>query len=299
MTTIAGCRRVVCWGYPPSDKHSHRHIWNSFARAARKMGIEGVCVEGTDDDRLALRAGDMVFAIDIWSERLAPAIRGIKYVLHNFPGDHEIFDSPMRDEDFVRLQVYTSTAAGERLGTCRYWLAENRTLTQPWGTDLFSEEFYEPVFNAASREAVFVGAVWDTAGQGNAAEITELREVLAANGLRFVHRTQITEEEMITLVRGARLAPAIAGSWQAENNYLPCRVFKNVSYGQLAITNVPRFFDLFSECSLNAVTMPELIGEALTLKRDQWVSLVLDQQRVAAKFTYRESLCAIEEAFSR
>jgi hypothetical protein len=37
----------------------------------------------------------------------------------------------------------------------------------------------------------------------------------------------------------------------------------------------------------------------LTLKRDQWVSLVLDQQRVAAKFTYRESLCAIEEAFSR
>jgi hypothetical protein len=262
------------------------------------MGLQGVCVPGTDEDRLALRPGDMVFGIDIWDERLAPAIRGVKYVLHNFPGDHPIFDSPMQDDQFLRLQVYTSTASGEKLGSCRYWLAENRTLTQPWGTDLFAEEFYEPVFNASSREAVFVGAVWNTDGQGNAAEITELKEVLHANGLRFVHRTQISEEEMIALIRAARLAPAFAGFWQEANNYLPCRVFKNVSYGQLALTNVPRFFDLFDGCSLLAESVPDLIGEALTLKRDPYMSMVLDQQRVVSKFTYRESLLAIEQAFA-
>jgi hypothetical protein len=37
----------------------------------------------------------------------------------------------------------------------------------------------------------------------------------------------------VAAIRRSRIAPAIAGRWQVEHNYLPCRMFKNISYGQL------------------------------------------------------------------
>lgn len=260
------------------------------------MGLESHWLPGTANDTSRIRGGDLVIAADVWSEHLGPAVPGARYVLHNFNAEHPVFHG-LDDLDLVRLQVYTSSARGERLGPLRYWTAENRVLTQPWGSDLFAEEFYDPVFNAHSRDAAFVGAIWNTDNQGNTGTVRELEDALAANGLRFQHKTQVSEDEMIATIRGARIAPAFAGPWQVEHNYLPCRVFKNVAYGQVAVTNVPRFYDLFADCSLQGESIQELIREALTLKRGEWAEMVLAQQRVVARFTYRESLQTIERAF--
>lgn len=41
------------------------------------------------------------------------------------------------------------------------------------------------------------------------------------------------------------MAPAIVGSWQKSVGYIPCRIFKNISYGQMGITNSQTVFDLF------------------------------------------------------
>lgn len=295
--TIAGCKRLVCFG-GKSTQHSHRHIWEAYQRTALKLGLQAAWVDDTKDGHNEIRAGDLVMCIDVWSEHLAPAVHGARYVLHNFGPEHEVLWSTLGPKQFLRLQVWTYHAHGERIGSCRYWCEENRTLQQPWGTDLLAEEFYEPAFNSTSRDAVFVGAVWNTDGQGNEPEIDELRAALKSNGLRFVHRTQIGAEEAITLTRAARMAPAIAGAWQVANGYLPCRVFKNVSYGQLAITNVGRFYDLFTDCSLQSETIPELVVEAMSLKRGEWADMVLCQQKVVAQFTYRESLAAIDKVFS-
>ena len=50
-----------------------------------------------------------------------------------------------------------------------------------------------------------------------------------------------------------------------SRNYFPCRVFKNVSYGQLAMTNVPGLQELFRGCGLVATTIEPMIAEALAL----------------------------------
>lgn len=41
------------------------------------------------------------------------------------------------------------------------------------------------------------------------------------------------------------MAPAIQGEWQCRQGYIPCRIFKNISYGQFGITNSKTVFDLF------------------------------------------------------
>ena len=41
------------------------------------------------------------------------------------------------------------------------------------------------------------------------------------------------------------MAPAIQGPYQCGKGYIPCRIFKNISYGQWGITNNQTVYDLF------------------------------------------------------
>ena len=48
-------------------------------------------------------------------------------------------------------------------------------------------------------------------------------------------------------IMNAQMAPAIVGKWQQEKGYIPCRIFKNISYGAMGITNSYHVYKLFNE----------------------------------------------------
>ena len=291
--------RVVVWG-GRRDLHSHSHIHRHFFRAAQALGLRAVWVEDEPAARDALTPGALVIAADVWAKHLAPAAPQVSYVLHNFDGSHplcrELEQSPER---LLRLQVWSNDALGEPWGVARSYYREGRTLFQPWGTDLLAGEFLAPIANRESTDAVFVGAIWSERSShgelGNEDAIEELRAALAANGLAFRHLTHVSDAENVEAVRAARLAPAFAGAWQVSRNYFPCRVFKNVSYGQLAITNVPAMQDLFLGCGLNTTAVEPMVEEALALADGDYLELVREQQRIVSHYTYRESF----ESFAR
>lgn len=290
-------KRLVFWGL--TDGHdSFRHIWRHYKYASERLGKETLWVEDTHYSRQELlESGDLVFAVDIASYKLGQAVPGVDYILHNFGPAHPIWED-LPQERFLRLQVYTNACEprGVRWGPVRRYDAAERTLYQPWGTDLLADEFREPVFNPRSTEVPFVGSVWDGDGQGNMQAIGELREIVDAHRLVFRHYKHIDDEENVAVVRAARLAPAITGSWQVEQDYLPCRVFKNVSYGALALTQVPKFRDLFKECFTSFGSVGQIITDALALNETEYLELVRAQQEVVKQYTYKESLEAIERA---
>lgn len=45
-------------------------------------------------------------------------------------------------------------------------------------------------------------------------------------------------------------APAVQGDWQVDKGYIPCRIFKNISYGRFAGTNNPTVSQLFGDYAL-------------------------------------------------
>jgi hypothetical protein len=98
------------------------------------------------------------------------------------------------------------------------------------------------------------------------------------------------------MIRNGRLAPSVTGKWQVENDYLPCRTFKAVSYGQLALTNVPYFRVLFDGCFTSYGSVSQIITDALALTETEYLELVAAQQEVVKRYTYRESLESIERA---
>lgn len=292
-------KRLVVWG-GTRDLSSHRWIHRAYLLNAQKLGIDAVQIEDGDGASAALRVGDVVLAADIWSDYLV-AVPGVRYVLHNFSGDHPLCESLAETpERLLRLQVWTHDATGARWDDYRQFDRKARTLFQPWGSDLLAEEFLEPVFNALSRDVTFVGAVWAEPSPygelGNVAVIDEVREGCKRFGLKFRHVTQIGQGEMVAVLREARLAPAFAGGWQVQHGYLPCRVFKNVAYGTLAFTNIAEAETLLSPATVGDGSVEGTLSEALALSRGRYLALVREQQRQVARYTYRESLQAIERA---
>jgi hypothetical protein len=240
-----------------------------------------------------------VIAADVCGKQIGNAIPGVNYVIHNFDGADPLCRTVEPDR-LLRLQVWTSDAYGLPLHTFRQYDPDSRILFQPWGTDLLPEEFYEPVYNPSATTVPFIGAVWSDLTSkpgtelGNKTMISELERLLLLRHLSLRLYTHISDTENVQLVRAGRIAPAFAGRWQTEHSYLPCRAFKNVSYGQLGITNV---FLLAHRLSFPVGSLEEQLDWALSLKRNDYLELVREQQRFVSNYTYRDSIQAIGRAF--
>lgn len=290
--------RVVLWGLRDETGDSFQHIWRHFTHALDQAGKPYVWVPDEVAFRSVIEPGDLVFAVDVAAHHLGAPVEGADYMLHNITDDHPVRDG-LEPERHIYLQVWTNACAdrGESWGPVRRWDRHSRVLYQPWGTDLLADEFMDPVFNPDSTVVSFVGSVWDGNGQGNVNEIIRLRKAVEKRGLTFDHRAGVSDEHNAELVRASRFAPAVAGAWQVEHEYLPCRVFKNVSYGQLAVTNVPRFQELFGADAYVSEDIEDLVDYALGLPEESWLDLVRAQQEVAKDYTYATSLEMIGRAF--
>lgn len=114
----------------------------------------------------------------------------------------------------------------------------------------------------SKNNAVFVGSIWSS----NYTNIVKLIESCKKHNLKFeqygslvcgefvnlkikdivTDRTSKSVRENVELVQQAFLAPAIQGQTQlTRGNYIPCRIYKNISYGALGVTNNPEVWKMF------------------------------------------------------
>jgi len=76
-------------------------------------------------------------------------------------------------------------------------------------------------------------------------KISPLRRACAKNKVSFKHKFSISPQENCDLILHSYFAPTIVGKWQDEEGYIPCRAFKNASYGQYLVTNSKTVYNLF------------------------------------------------------
>lgn len=290
--------KVVLWGLQGNTGDSFQHIWRHYAHALERNRKKCYWVADKPASRGFIDPGDLVFAVDVAAHHLGAPVDGADYLLHNILDDHPVRQG-LDPERCVYLQVWTNDCAdrGESWGPARRWDSHARVLYQPWGTNLLPDEFYPPVYNPEARSVAFVGSVWDGNGQGNVNEIAQLRKTVGERGLTFVHHVGVSDAYNVEVVRESRFAPAVAGAWQVENEYLPCRVYKNISYGTLGVTNVPRFHDLFGDAAVVDTDIDDLVAWTLAIGETDWMDLVAAQQEVVKDYTYRTSLEMIGRAF--
>lgn len=76
-------------------------------------------------------------------------------------------------------------------------------------------------------------------------------------------------------------------------------MFKNVSFGQLGITNIPDFKSVFDGSMIFSLDIEEMIESALSLSSSKRVDLIIEQQRKVAVHTYDKKLKFISDCFDR
>lgn len=289
--------KIVIWGLK-KKWHTHRFIFQAYYETLKKCSIPVIWVEDEEENKKYIEPGDLILSAEVqgkmvpekfrFEEYNLPVRDDIFYCLHNFK---EIFLEKINPKNLLKLQVYSHIAESfPKLHEAVHFDEKNKILFQFWGTDLLPNEFKKPVFN--NNKLVFwIGSVWNNKyNQGNTEQIEELKRALKKYGLKFIKLRFVPDWLNIFLIRRSRIAPAIAGKFQAEIDYLPCRMFKNISYGQLGFSNIKKFNDIFKNCSVYDEDIKKMIEKILSLNKDSYVDLVKKQQEICKNFTIANHL---------
>lgn len=242
MINLATCKFCI-WGLKNGGYDTFRHIYEAFERALKFMGrevmwIDASCMSGIDFSNTFFITMDTVVDREINS---IPLRSDCFYAVHNSVMSHQDRFDGLDLLIYYRFLYQIGSKVLET--TC-----SNNRVDFPWATNLLPNEIIKPsrVFNYESKVVNYVASAWNSASR----EITAFGNACTDNGIEFRHIGQgftgaVSVDENCRLVRASYLAPALTSQEQTETGYIPCRIFKNISYGQFGITNSAAVNDFF------------------------------------------------------
>jgi len=278
MKSLGKYKKIIIWGHPLYS-HTTSYVMHGYFKAFDRLGYETYHINtGMEDIKNAIIITESVVDGDV------PLDKSNLYVLHNCdPAKYK--EAGVR---FVFLQVWTKDclAYAEKINTYTYRAKD--ILLQPWATDLFPEEIdLDSVVRPISNKMYWVGTyVKGDKDFANGGAID--RFMIGLPGIKFVHikpwGKPATFEENKQYIRESYVAPAIAGVWQKEVGYLPCRVWKNISYGHFGATNsesVRQVFNYHGEEVVYSDNETELAERCIEFKdHPHYYNIVRDQMAI-------------------
>lgn len=247
-------KRAIVWGHK-LHSHTQSYVHYGFYRAFKALGYETLWLDNSDD------VSDMVFDNCIFVtegqvDAKIPLNKSCKYIVHNpneerYEGLHkinvQIWHNQIQGQPIPNTHPSFSSRRNELLlRTSPYTNISKDTVWQPWATDLLPHEIdLSTARNEMdNRECVWVGTYGDrTSEYQNTVELDLFFDECRKNDIKVTiinpWVNPLSPKENRELVNKAFLAPAIQGPWQVARGYTPCRFFKNISYGHMAITNNP------------------------------------------------------------
>jgi hypothetical protein len=295
---------VVIWGHP-LHSHTHSYIHNAFARAFDYRCDKWYWLDNNKPFKeynitlpkkcLYLTEGQVDSNIPLEPESY--------YILHNCK--MEKYKNSIPYNHILGLQVFTKACnpVSKPLNNSEFIRFDGKTLYMPWGTDLHPHEIDKFIDNIVdinthkTKECHFVGMLLDDPWK-------LCKETCNENNIDFVNtggfKNNISVEENILRIQKSIIAPGFQEPWQVDNGYIPCRIFKNISYGKMGITNNPIVNELFNNKlifdSNVKIATQKGIDFSLTPDTNLIKELMLE---IRNKHTYLNRINDILEAFNK
>jgi len=242
--------KVIIWGHK-LHSHTHSFIHYGFFKAFNNLGYKTYWLDN-NDDITNFNFENSLFITEGQVDQKIPLSDNCFYILHNcnITKYQRLYDT----NKCLLLQVYTNDCLKykfEKIEDYIYINKQSKIICMPWATDLLPDEINEVKKSlnlSKNQNAVFIGT--KGGGQfGNENEINGFAKACAENNIPFniYNNFKRSFKENLELIKNSYMAPAIQGHWQCENGYIPCRIFKNISYGQMGITNSETVYNLFNK----------------------------------------------------
>jgi hypothetical protein len=251
--------KIIIWGHK-LHQSTHSYVHSSYYRAFKYLGYETYWVDETDDISSIDLSDSIIFTEGSVSEKM-PINSSSKYILHHV--DSSNLDIPQ--ENILNLCNYLHREEMyEKIAELTYWDKNTKTLYQPWGTDLLPHEIDENDYvryNPSPRDLNYVAMLCDKELWWWVQEFANL--LMEKNNCEFrIFTQQVSDQENRELIRNSFLCPDFRANWHLECGYIPCRIWKNISYGRIVGTNSPFIKRALGEHVVYAGT-PETLYEVL------------------------------------
>lgn len=250
--------KVIIWGHK-LHSHTHSYVHFGFFKAFKHLGYDTYWLDN-HDNVTNFDFSNSLFITEGQVDQKMPLRFDCRYILHNCEDEiscplespqskyYELFNA----DCCIRLQVYTHKYLKNnvtKLDDYIYYNKQRKIIYMPWATDLLPDEIDENKRNLNTRQhnsAVYwVGTIWDGIF-GNREKLDKFAHACQENNIQFIHNMHLNPEKNIEVIKKSYIAPAIQGKWQCDEGYIPCRIFKNISYGQWGVTNSKTVYELFN-----------------------------------------------------
>jgi hypothetical protein len=264
MSIKNNIKQIIIWGHK-LHSHTHSYIHYGFEKAFKHLGYQTYWLDNSDNIT-GINFDNSLFITEGQVDSNIPINPTSYYVLHNCNFDKYKTLDPTK---ILTLQVFTLDAHKYKAKPIKntigcYCLSD--CIFIPWATDLLPHEIdnninnLNNILNSKDNNVYLVGMPiypWD-----------EVQMYCLANGLKYnqvggFSKNNVDSAENMRLIQNSKLAPSVQNQWQAEHGYIPCRIFKNISYGKMGLTNNKTVMELFENKILYSENIHTLMNLGL------------------------------------
>lgn len=311
-------RKVIIWGYP-LHSHTHSYVHYGWYKGFKHLGYETYwfddkhnipaqfdftdCLfitEGYADDNIPLHPSNIYF-VHVGRNpykylRIGARFIDIRYNVTDINDCNYQYNLADKElEEVSKVTFYEKDASTLDLNPQfqKGNLVMYEAAYMCWATDLLPDEInFNDRFILPENPPVtyFLGSI----GEGNKQELNKMIKGCEKNNIKCILNNPwvnpLDFETAKTLVQKSIIAPDIRGSGDPNKpnetgtqhkriGYIPCRLFKNISYGKLGASNCKRLYDLFGNMILFEEDEEKLVQLCLDkandkeyiLKQMEWV----------------------------
>jgi hypothetical protein len=329
-------QKIIIWGYP-LNSHTHSYIHGAWYKTFKYLGYDTYWFHD-DNYPIGFDYSNSLFITEGYADKNIPILKSSTYFVHicinpqkylekecrlidvrfnvnqindcNYSYNFDKKESVKIDEVSYYNKFTNDSILSDKF---RKGIGEYEALYLSWATDMLPEEFnYEDRFISRERKIYHIGSI----SESNIIEIKNFSKAVQENGIEFIHRNPWTDpctwKEVKVLTQKSYIAPDLRGSaLRSEINgkidtganhkligYIPCRIFKNISYGQIGATNSKSVKELFGENVIYNDDEYNLFYDTDRKRGD--VEYILEQMKFVQKnHTYVNRVNTIMKVFNR
>ena len=301
--------KIVIWGYP-LHSHTHSYIHSAFYKAFKYLEYD---VYWFDDNNYPedFDWNDCLFWTEGFADKNIPLNKSSIYFVHVCPNPAKYINFGVKKFVDVRYNhlwhkdhVYDYSLNKEKVtkvGPCcylqerknrrtqvlndyhQYWIEDYDKFYITWATNYLPEEFdLEDINYPRENKIYFSGNISSHGRCENYNTFKPFIDKCNQNGIEFIHNdpfsNPLSEEEVILRTKKSILGVDIRGPEHIKNGYVPCRIFKSISWGHLGMTNS---YEVFKELDGNC-----LYSSDTSLMFDDAMSKRLDYDFIRKSMLY-------------
>ena len=266
--------KVIIWGYPLYS-HTHSYIHNGYYRAFKSLGYE---THWISDNQKNIDFNNSLIITEHFASRDLPIVDSSTYFVHYLGNKNDYHKHYLgRAGRLIDLRYNANNwhdknydydldrEAVEKISEGTYYEGKNElgyeVAYTTWATDLLPDEInMDDRFIQREKRIHYIGTVGGGRGglfnclkapdyYDTVPHIMPFYDECVNNGVEFITNcpwdNPLDDETVKKLIQKSLLAPDFRHDAMLDWGYIPCRVMKNISYGQLGITNSKAVYDFF------------------------------------------------------